>query len=210
MHAKKVEYIPGIGIDTKRFVFNNYDVNSKRAEFGITEKDVMLISIGELNDNKNHEFVVRAISKMDNERIHYFIAGKGEKEHFLEMLAKDLNVNLHLLGYRTDVVELLNCSDVYVFPSKREGLSVALMEAMAAGLPCVVSCIRGNVDLIEEGKGGYLFKLSSIDGLSNALKKLLENKKQMKKFGRYNQEIIKKFDVCRVMNSYERLLNSDS
>ena len=58
----------------------------------------------------------------------------------------------------TDVIEICKSADVFVFPSKREGLSVALMEAMACGLPCVVSKIRGNVDLVEKGVNGFLFE----------------------------------------------------
>ena len=63
-------------------------------------------------------------------------------------MAEQKNVKLHLLGYRTDISELYNSADIFVFPSIREGLSVSLMEAMASGLPCIVSKIRGNVDLI--------------------------------------------------------------
>ena len=63
---------------------------------------------------------------------------------------------LFLLGFRTDIIEICKSADVFVFPSKREGLSVALMEAIACGLPCVVSKIRGNVDLMRDSVGGYL------------------------------------------------------
>lgn len=193
MKAKKVEYIPGVGVDTEKYKLEGFDRNAKRAELGISEDDLMLISVGEINQNKNQEVIIRAISKLDKEHIHYFIAGKGDKEQYLIDLSNKLGVHLHLLGYRTDVVELLNAADIFVFPSFREGLSVALMEAMAAGLPCVVSKIRGNVDLIEEGKGGYLYDCHDVDGFASGMRKIIEGADN--KMGTINLKTIKKFDI---------------
>ena len=118
---------------------------SKRKELGLTENDFFILSVGALNQNKNHEVIIKAIALLKNSKIHYYIA-IGNKEEYLKKLANELNV--HLIGYREDIPELLMSADLFVFPSYREGLSVALMEAMAVGLPCVVSNIRGNVDLI--------------------------------------------------------------
>ena len=137
---------------------------------------------------------------MNNSKIHYIIAGKGDKEMYLMELAKKLNVNLHLLGYRTDVVELLNTADIYAFPSYREGLSVALMEALAAGLPCVVSEIRGNVDLIKNEKGGFLCKPDDVNAFYNGIKKL-SNKQMRLDMGKFNRKIMKKFDVHIIMKA---------
>lgn len=159
MDAGQVKYIPGVGVDTKRFKLEVFDRSVKRGELGISDEDFMVLSVGELNENKNHEVIIRAISKLNNSNIHYFIAGNGDKDSYLIDLARELNVNLHLLGYRTDIVELLNTADIYAFPSFREGLSVALMEAMSAGLPCAASRIRGNVDLINSD-GGCLCNLA--------------------------------------------------
>lgn len=192
MNAGRVEYIPGVGVDTKKFQLENFDRAAKRAELGIKDDDFFILSVGELNQNKNQEVIVRAIAKLNNPKIHYFIAGKGDKADYLQELAKELNVDLHLLGYRTDIVELLNTADVYAFPSYREGLSVALMEAMSAGLPCVVSKIRGNVDLIEDGKGGYLCCPNDVDEFADGIKKLIENRGIRCK---HNQDIMEKYDV---------------
>ena len=199
MKAKQVKYIPGVGIDTQKFRLNNFDIGTKRKELGVIDDDIIIISVGELNRNKNHEVVIKAISKLNNPKIHYFIAGKGEKERYLYNLARRLKVNLHLLGYRTDVVELLNMADLYVFPSFREGLSVALMEAMAAGLPCIVSKIRGNVDLIEDGKGGYLCNPDNECEFANKINYLCSNHKLMLNMKAYNYNIIQKFDMKKVL-----------
>lgn len=207
MKANQVEYVPGVGIDTKKFSIPNFNVAEKKAELGLKDKDIMILSVGELNQNKNHEVVVRAISKLKNPDIHYFIAGKGDKEHYLDELAKELDVNLRLLGYRTDIIELLNTADIFAFPSFREGLSVALMEAMAAGLPCVVSRIRGNVDLIEDGINGYLCDANDEVSFCESLKALVEGE-TYKNFGKDNCQMIMNFDVHKIMKMmmkiYER------
>lgn len=195
MNAKQVEYLPGVGIDTEKFWLENFDEETKRAELGITKNDLMILSVGELNKNKNQEVIIRAIAKLNDSRIHYFIAGRGDKEEYLRNLAKSLGVNLQLLGYRTDIIELLNTADIFALPSLREGLSVALMEAMSAGLPCIVSRIRGNVDLIEEGKGGYLCEPDDEDGFKNRIGELMFKSKKKTEFSKFNRERITFFDI---------------
>lgn len=195
MNAKQIEYLPGVGIDTEKFWLENFDEETKRAELGITKNDLMILSVGELNKNKNQEIIIRAIAKLNDSRIHYFIAGRGGKEEYLRNLAKSLGVNLQLLGYRTDIIELLNTADIFALPSLREGLSVALMEAMSAGLPCIVSRIRGNVDLIEEGKGGYLCEPDDVDGFKNRIGELMFKSKKKTEFSKFNRERITFFDI---------------
>lgn len=203
MHAKKTVYIPGVGVDVEKFKNIVCDRNLKRKELGIKENDFLILSVGELNQNKNHEVILRAIAKVNDTRIHYLIAGRGEKKEKLKKLARDLNVNLQLLGYRTDIMELLNVSDIFVLPSFREGLSVALMEAMAAGLPCVVSKIRGNVDLIEEGKGGYLCAPNDVDGFEARIDELrLDSPKQIE-FSKFNRNKITSFAVKKINKKME-------
>ena len=139
MNARKIVYIPGVGVDIEKFRNVSCDRVSKRKELGLKENDFFILSVGELNQNKNHEVIIKAIALLKNPKIHYYIAGIGNKEEYLKKLANELNVHLHLLGYREDIPELLMSADLFAFPSYREGLSVALMEAMAAGLPSVVS-----------------------------------------------------------------------
>lgn len=199
MGARQVEYIPGIGVDTKKFKLDGFNKIEKRAELGIKQDDIFILSVGELNQNKNQEVIVRAIAKINNPKIHYFIAGKGDKEQYLRELADELGVNLHLLGYSTDVVGLLNSADIFAFPSFREGLSVALMEAMAAGLPCVASEIRGNVDLVKDGEGGFLCKPDDADAFAIKIKTLSDTEKPAV-MGEYNRSIMENFDVHRIIN----------
>lgn len=191
MRAQQVVYVPGVGIDYKKLARTGVDRVAKRKELGIPENAMLLLSVGELNENKNHETVIRAIAGMD---VYYIIAGNGERKEYLEKVAVDVGMTgrVELLGYRTDVKELYEVSDVFVFPSYREGLSASLMEAMAMGLPVVCSKIRGNVDLIDEN-GGVLFSPKSLEDCRSAVKSVFTS--DMHRLGRYNSNKIREFGI---------------
>lgn len=160
-HAKRTEYVPGVGVDLSRFADEKHD-SSARRELGIADSDLLILSVGELNRNKNHQVIIRALSYLDASA-HYVVAGEGNESSALCLLAKECGVQdrVHLLGSRQDVPRLMSAANIYVLPSLREGLNVSLMEAMASGLPCVCRCIRGNTDLIENDVGGQLVKVEN-------------------------------------------------
>ena len=154
--AKRVEYIPGVGIDVCRFKRDIVVRENKRKELGFNESSFLLLSVGELIARKNHVVVIDAIAKLKDkeffDKLHYIICGCGDKELWLKKRVKKLGIeqHVHFLGYRKDIKEICNSSDVFIFMSKQEGLPVALMEAMACGVPIICSKIRGNVDLIDK------------------------------------------------------------
>lgn len=198
--AKEVYYVPGVGIDLSKFENIQVDRKAKRREIGVPEDAFLLLSVGELNENKNHQVIIKALAKLNNPDVHYAIAGVGDKKDYLLSLAKELGVSkqLHLLGYRDDIPEL-NCSaDVFCFPSIREGLSVSLMEAMACRMPCVVSKIRGNVDLIDECGGEYFIPQNYAECYM-ALKEIINRDGSV--IGAYNQQKIQNFSVINVLKN---------
>jgi glycosyltransferase involved in cell wall biosynthesis len=158
--AGRVEYIPGVGLDIKKIQSQVVDKISKRKEINLPEDACIVLSVGELNKNKNHETIIKAISKLKGQNLYYVICGQGQNESYLRELTKELGIEkqVRFLGYRSDIYEILKVTDIFAFPSFREGLPVALMEAMACGLPIVCSEIRGNMDLIENDKGGVLVR----------------------------------------------------
>ena len=178
MKAKKIEYVPGVGIDLSRFSgsLSDEQKQKKKMETGIPSDAKIILSVGELNENKNHEIIIRVLAKLKNKKIHYVIAGIGNLKNYLSKLSKELGVenNVHLIGFRNDIAEIYKISDIFVHPSFREGLPVALMEAMASGLPCVVSSIRGNVDLIEN-HNDLLCNPCNENQFANAILKLISD-----------------------------------
>ena len=195
LHAKKMYYVPGIGIDLDKFKGVSINREEKRRELGVTDQEVLLLSIGELNENKNHKIVIDAIEKVKDFRIRYMIAGKGKEADNLRRKANEEDVNLTLLGFRTDIAELLYASDIFVLPSIREGLNVSLMEAMASSLPCICSDIRGNQDLIEDS-GGIRVNPYDIDGFANAIHKMINE--DTEKYGEFNADKIQNFSLVTV------------
>lgn len=157
-----VQYVPGIGVDLNRLASYEEKREELLGSLGLTEESVLMLSVGELNDNKNQKTVVEALPSLP-ENYHYLICGQGPNKEALENIAAlhGCSHRLHILGYRDDVPSVMKSSDMFIFPSKREGLSVALMEAMACGMPCLVSDIRGNCDLITEDAGGARFNVES-------------------------------------------------
>ena len=192
-HAQKLYYVPGIGIDMEKFTPNSIDVTKKRAEFGIQPDDILLMAVGELNPNKNHQILIKALSMIDNPKIKLFILGIGGlKEQLLEMIQKyNLQGRVKVLGYRKDINEFYQCSDIYVFPSIREGLSVALMESMACACPVICSDIRGNNDLIDRGRGGYRVLPLDVQQWVNAINQMIQEREKWKEMGSYNREKIR-------------------
>ena len=204
--AKEVKYVPGIGIDTKKIK----DIKKNRKilnEFNIKD-EVVLVSVGELSNRKNHKVILKALEKVKG-NFKYIICGQGAKKEELIKLSKELNLQekVEFLGYRQDVKEILKASDIFCFPSKQEGLPVALMEAMASGLPVICSDIRGNKDLIEDKKGGYLLKFYDMDEYSIKIQELIENKVLREEMGNFNLEKIKDFDRKKVNTIMEEIYN---
>jgi len=160
-----------------------------------------LFSVGELNKNKNHEIVIRAIAELNRSDIHYIIAGKGDLYDFLEDLAHKLNIpdKIHLLGYRTDIAELNKISDIFVFPSVREGLPVAAIEGMASGLAFIASDNRGIRDLATNNVNAIICEHSSQNQFAKAIERLTLDENLRTSMGKRNAEIAKKFDTSRVL-----------
>lgn len=178
-----------------------------RKELDISLDTVLLLSVGELNENKNHSVVIKALAELKDSKIHYCIAGIGELADDLRILAKNMGVEeqVHLLGYRNDIPELFQKVDVYLLPSFREGLNVSLMEAMASGLPCICSDIRGNRDLIIEGQGGFLTKKDDAAVYEDAVKKNLADRELYKRMSVYNRNRIMKFNKAVIASKMRQI-----
>ena len=196
-NSKKCYKLNGIGINTDKFTENNAFKMYLNDEFKLPENAVKILSVGELITRKNHKIIIEALAKINNPRIYYFIAGEGDlqEELFKTIHALKLDKKVFLLGYRTDIKELCNSSDIFALPSVHEGLSVALMEAMGCKKAVVASKIRGNVDLIRDNKGGYLCSTFNISEYVEAIKLLVDSPNRIEQFGIYNKDYVKKFDI---------------
>ncbi len=190
-------YVPGVGVDSKKYVISNSNEKEIRQSLGLKEDSVILIAMGDLIKRKNYSASIKSIAKANNPNLHFIICGKGPELENLKKQAEELGVGnqIHFLGFRTDIKELLAISDIFLFTTYQEGLPRSMMEAMASGLPCIASKVRGNVDLINSGEGGYLCEINDIEQLSFAINTLAEDANLRKKMGLHNLDIIRKFDI---------------
>lgn len=151
-----------------------------RSELGIPKAGYLLISVGELSTRKNQIVVLKALNEIRISQpkifgsIYYILVGQGELKQSYEDYINDHELGEHvkLLGFRSDIPDLLHASELFVFPSIQEGLPVALMEAMASGIDVICSKIRGNVDLIDKG----LFDSYDANGIKKLIVESIENK----------------------------------
>ena len=213
-YAKRTEYVPGVGIDLRKIAETNVDRKKKRRELGISEDAFFILSVGELSKRKNHKLILQALCNLKNEKICYVICGQGALENELKEFVWNygLEKNVQFLGYRSDVLELYKSADLFVFPSLQEGLPVALMEAMASGVPCVASDIRGNRDLLGKEMKRNLIRLEEPESWKNHILYCIHHikeetqraEKYQKKMERFSEEKIE----IRMREIYQLYLDS--
>lgn len=202
-NAGRVCYVPGVGIDIKRFSNTLTTRADKRHELNLNDKDIVLLSIGELIPRKNHSIVIKALSEMRDakffNRLQYVICGQGALENELTDMANILGLSdkIHFLGYRSDISEICHCSDLFIFPSLQEGLPVALMEAMASGLPVICSNIRGNTDLITDGQSGCIVENNAKE-LAVAISNMISDELLRAQYAAAARKKIQQFDLGKV------------
>jgi glycosyltransferase EpsD len=201
--ANKFYYVPGVGINLEKFNVGKTDKEKKREEIGVKSNAFMLLSVGELIPRKNHEVVIKALALLKKQNklgsIEYVICGRGILEKELKKLVSELELteHVHFLGYRNDIYEICNSADLFVFMSRQEGLPVALMEAMACGLPVICSNIRGNTDLIEDGVTGLISKNDPVE-LATNINRIYKNEILRNQLLVTSLKKIKEFDLVNV------------
>ena len=210
LHAKRIEYVPGVGIHTEKFRELTIDRAEKRRSLGYGEEDFLALTVAEMTPNKNHITILKAMALLKEREefrhIHYLICGRGEMWASLEESAKELGIADHVnfLGYRTDAPELYKASDLFLFVTFREGLSVALMEAMSSGMPIVCAKIRGNTDLIDNGVSG-LFSENNPEAVAEHILAMYRDPQRRQLLGKAAAEKALLFDDKNVLNQVKEI-----
>lgn len=206
---KNVFFVHGVGVDIEQY--KAPPTKSIKNELGISEDDIVITSVAELNENKNHMFLLnnwKEILKV-HAGCHFLIVGTGIGEESLESFVKDQQLkNVHFLGFRTDVPDILKSSDIVTLLSKREGLPRCIMEAMACGKPAVVTNIRGSRDLIEHGKNGFVVELGNNEDLIKYMIDLLKNPNLRGQMGAISLEKIKDYSLNHVLEEIDIIYNN--
>lgn len=179
LHCKKVFYIPGVGVDTKRFRDAIVERSTYRKTLGINENQLLILAVGELSHRKNHQIIIKALANAEIPDTVFMICGNAmtsaNTKAELEQLARESGVDLRLMGLRDDITQICKCADIGAMPSTREGLGLSGIEMLASGLPIVASNVHGIVDYITDGVDGYLCDPFDANAFAKAIKKLSDS-----------------------------------
>lgn len=219
---KKCYLLNGVGLDLDKYKkLSSKEIQEKREEFGIKDKDFVVLMIAEINKNKNHIQLINAMDILKDKypNIKVLCIGDGTLKESLEkqIILRNLQNNIFMLGYRLDVNKLINISDIGILLSHREGLPRNIMEFMACGRKVIATDIRGCRDIVCNYNVGTLVKMGDYEETARAIEKyyILNNKsfevsEEIKKYDieTINSELLKIYEDVQLDINYDKGLSS--
>ncbi len=208
VEGKNLFHVHGVGVDLGRFSSPSLNGDPIRNELGFDADDVVVTSVAEFTSTKNHAFLLAAwrIVAKEEPCAHLLLVGDGRLRKSMERKVNVENVpRVRFLGFRSDVPQLLQATDVFVLPSRREGLPRSVMEAMAAEVPVVATDVRGSRDLVEHGVTGLLAKLGDVEGLAEALLHLIRDRGLRERMGQAGRAKIQSYSIDRVIQEMSEI-----
>lgn len=195
------------GIDVKRYMFSSKTRSSMRRDLGIAPEQKAICHIGRFSEQKNHEFLLRAFAECESSHFDgvLFLIGRGPLRNNLEQLAAELNIRdkVVFLGVRSDIPDLLMAMDLFVFPSKWEGLGIAVIEAQASGLPCILSPALPDLAVCSP----YAYKMDSLNSTAGWAERMIYEpiRTDMDRIDGVNYVRESGFDIKRTVDSLTSL-----
>jgi glycosyltransferase involved in cell wall biosynthesis len=191
------------GVDTQTFKpFANFR----------QDPEINLLCVGRLIDRKGQHHLLRAFANLCascDRPLRLILAGTGDAEKALKQLAADLGVagRVNFIGFvaRHDMQTVYPQADIFVLPSQNEGMSIALLEAMASGLPVIVTDTGGTAELVQEGLNGHIVPWADVSKLTEALAKLVANQEIRQCMGRGSRQIAERFSWPAITRAYLEL-----
>lgn len=197
-----------VPLDTIQVIYNGIHTNTFKIAQGYTKAELtnkentqIIIQVSNFSKQKDQETLIRAVSLLPDE-VHLLLVGGGRLINEKKDLARALKVDhrVHFLGYRSDIPQLLKSSDICVLSSHYEGFGIAIVEGMAAGLPCIGSNVDGLSQII--GDAGIVYEPENHLELKNHIKKLLSNTTHYAALSQKSLERAALFDVSKMINLY--------
>lgn len=197
----------GVGIDPNKYMVKNFNKEDYREGLGIKKDDFMILILAELNKNKNHIQIIKALGNMkDNSKIKVVCAGKGPIEAKLKKKIKKYGVenNVKFIGFREDVRELIGCCDCVALFSKREGLGKCLLEAMIAKKILISTNTRGARTIIRDKENGFLIKIGDYKETISVIENLVNDKNIANSLIKNSEKDINKYLLKNVLKQIEQ------
>lgn len=210
-----VSKMHGVGIEKEKYVVENFDKSTYRKSLGLRDDDFVILVLAEINKNKNHIQLIRAMNllKYKYPNIKAIFAGTGPLENDIKSQIEEngLDGKISLLGWRNDVKELINSSDLVGLFSKREGLGKCLLEAMVCGKCVIATNTRGPRELIEQNVNGFMFEIGDIQNTAKSIEEIYLNSKLRDNFEMNVVNTANRYLVDNVLNElnyiYKNIFN---
>ncbi|MBQ3824781.1 MAG: glycosyltransferase family 4 protein [Spirochaetaceae bacterium] len=205
--------IDGVGVNFERFYpcTSSDEKIALREKYGFSSDDFILIYTAEFIPRKNHKllFDILPALKAKIPPLKVLLCGRGELlEQYKDFAAEKQMDYVTFTGYTKDVADYCRLSDLLVMPSFQEGLPMAMIEAIATGLPVVASDIRGHNDVIEDCANGFLFGTDDVSGFEKAILTLYKNPALRTEMGARNIERAKTFDVEKAVGAMDAIYHT--
>lgn len=203
--AAAIHHVHGVGVDTTRFQPVSEPLKQEiRSKLGYKENDFLLFYAAEFNKNKNQRLLIEIMADLAEElpQVKLLLAGAGPLIEECRQLSKDKKVGgkIEFLGYQKDILPYLNCSDLAVASSLREGLPVNILEAMACGLPVLANKNRGHLDLIKNNSTGWMIETQQTADYVSKIRMLVSSPALRKRMGENGRKVVlDKFSITRVL-----------
>lgn len=196
-------YMHGTGVDTQKIKNSSADPKLLKRKLGIPEDSFVLLSVSEINKNKNLKTSLTAMSMINDDSVYYVICGEGDMLDEYRLLAVNLGIDSRVIftGYRYDIFEVVHIADLFLFPSLREGLGIAPLEAMSAGVPIIASDIRGVREYGRNNVNGILLRPDDSKGFADAVIKLKNNEDLRTEMSRNAVKSVIPFDINESLSS---------
>ena len=222
LKPKKCYLLNGVGLDLDKYKkLSSKEIQEKRKEFGLKDKDFVVLMVAEINKNKNHIQLINAMDILKDKypNIKVLCIGDGTLKESLEkqIILRNLQNNIFMLGYRLDVNKLINISDIGILLSRREGLPRNIMEFMACGRKVIATDIRGCRDLICDETIGTLVNVDDYESTAKAIEKyyilndkIFEVSEEIRKYDieSINSELLKIYEDVQLDINYDKGLSS--
>lgn len=222
LKPKKCYLLNGVGLDLDKYKkLSSKEIQEKRKEFGLKDKDFVVLMIAEINKNKNHIQLINAMDILKDKypNIKVLCIGDGTLKESLEkqIISRNLQNNIFMLEYRLDVNKLINISDIGMLLSRREGLPRNIMEFMACGRKVIATDIRGCRDLICDETIGTLVNVDDYESTAKAIEKyyILNDKsfevsEEIRKYDidSINSKLLKIYEDVQLDINYDKGLSS--